>query len=95
MRRLEGWTIRLIPNSSEGYCWESKKTIDLGLEGNPLSLLLHEIAHIGINPYGNKHTQEWFNEYLTLMKKYMPGIDIDEHDKIIQKCYSLKGIIND
>lgn len=90
MKRLKGWTIRLVPESSEGYCWQDKKRIDLGLLGNPLSLLLHEVAHIGINPHGNKHNQEWFDEYIKLMRKYMPGIDIDKSDKIIQEVYKLK-----
>ena len=90
MNRLKGWTIRLVPNSSEGYCWQKQKIIDLGLEGNPLSLLLHEVAHIGNNPHGNKHNQKWFDEYLALMQKYMPEIDIDESDKIIQRVYNLK-----
>ena len=89
MQRLKGWRIRLIPNSSEGYCWENKKIIDLGLMGNPLSLLLHEVAHIGNNPHGNKHNQKWFDEYIKLMRKYMPGIGIGESDRIIQKVYKL------
>ena len=90
MKRLKDWTIQLKPESTEGYCWEDKKVITLGLlNDNPLRLLLHEIAHIGINPHGNKHTQEWFNEYIKLMKRYMPGIDISESEKIIQKCWNL------
>ncbi len=91
MKRLKGWPIRLIPDSSEGYCWKDRKIIDIGLKNdNPLRLLLHEVAHIGINPYSNKHTQKWFNEYLKLMHKYMPGIEISKSDKIIQKVYKLK-----
>lgn len=90
MKRLKGWTIRLRPESTEGYCWENRKIIDLGLSGsNPLSLLLHEIAHIGNNPHGNKHNQKWFNEYIKLMRKYMPGMDIDKSEKIIQKNWKL------
>lgn len=90
MKRFKGWTIRLISDSKEGYCWENKKRIDLGLlDDNPLSLLLHEIAHIGNNPHGNKHNQLWFNEYIALMRKYMPGVDISKSEKIIQKTYGL------
>lgn len=90
MTRLKGWTICLKPERTEGYCWEDKKIIDLGLlNTNPLRLLLHEIAHIGINPFGNKHTQEWFDEYTALMKRYMPGVDIGESEKIIQRVYKL------
>ena len=89
MKRLKGWKIRLIPNSLGGYCWEKRKIIDLGLEGNPLSLLLHEVAHIGNNPHGNKHNQKWFNEYIKLMRKYMPRIGIGKSDKIVQKVYKL------
>lgn len=90
MKRLSGWTIRLKVDSTEGYCWQDDKIIDIGLSNpNPLRLLLHEIAHIGINPHGNKHTQEWFDEYNTLMMKYMPDIDISNSDKIIQKAYKL------
>lgn len=93
MKRLKGWTIRLKPNSAEGYCWEKQKIIDLGLEGNPLSLLLHEVAHIGTTVlHGNQHNQKWFDEYLALMRKYMPGIDIGKSDRIIQKVYNLKEI---
>lgn len=92
MKRLKGWIICLKPKSSEGYCWQKQKKVDVGLNNsNPLRLLLHEIAHIGINPHGNKHTQEWFDEYLNLMRKYMPGIDISKSDKIIQKTYKLKN----
>ena len=94
MKRLKGWKIRLVSNSREGYCWQEQKIIDLGLLcPDFLGLLLHEVAHIGINPHGNKHNQKWFNEYLALMRKYMPGIDIDKHDKIIQEVYKLKGNI--
>ncbi len=90
MKKLKGWTIRLT-DRSEGYCWRKDKRIDLGLKNeNPLRLLLHEVAHIDIYPQGNKHNQEWFDEYLALMRKYMPGIDISESDKIIQKTYGLK-----
>jgi len=91
MIRLNGWKIKLKPNGSDGYCWQKKKTIDLGLKNsNPLRLLLHEIAHIGINPFGNKHNQKWFNEYLKLMKRYMPKVEISKSDRIIQKVYKLK-----
>lgn len=92
MKRLTGWTIQLKPESTEGYCWEDTKTIDLGLlNSNPLRLLLHEIAHIGINPHGNKHTQEWFDEYTNLMEKYMPNIDIGSSDNVIKEVYKLKA----
>lgn len=91
MKRLKGWKIRLKPDSTEGYCWEGQKTIDLGLKNpNPLRLLLHEIAHIGTTvSCGNQHNQKWFNDYLKLMRKYMPGIKISKSDKIIQKVYKL------
>lgn len=92
MEKLDGWTIHLKLKSKEGYCWQSKKIIDIGLlNSNPLRLLLHEIAHIGINPPGNKHTQKWFNDYISLMKKYMPKVDISKSDKIIKKVYKLEG----
>ena len=93
MKRLNGWKIRLKFNSTEGYCWQKLKIIDLGLKNpNPLRLLLHEIAHIGINPFSNKHNQKWFNEYLKLVKRYIPNIDISKSDKIIQKVYKLDNI---
>lgn len=92
MKRLNGWSIKLIPNTGDGYCWEDKKQIDIGLNNpNPLRLLLHEMAHIGINPFGNKHTQEWFNEYLALMDKYTPGVGLSEDDKQLRKLWKLKG----
>lgn len=92
MQRLRGWTINLKPNSHEGYCWQKQKVIDLGLSTeNPLRLLLHEVAHIGVKPSGgNHHNQKWFNEFIALMDKYMPGVDIGEGNKIIQRCYKLK-----
>lgn len=91
MKRLSGWKIRLKAKSTEGYCWQDSKTIDIGLlNSNPLRLLLHEVAHIGINPHGNKHTQKWFDEYNTLMMKYMPNIDISNSDKVIQETYNLE-----
>ena len=92
MKRLNGWKINLKSNTGDGYCWKDKKIIDIGLDNeNPLRLLLHETAHVGINPHGNKHTQEWFDEYNVLLKKYMPGTGISESDKIIQKTYNLVG----
>ena len=91
MKRLKGWNIRLRPNSTEGYCWQGQKAIDIGLENsNPLRLLLHEIAHIDNDPRGNKHNQRWFDDFLGLMRKYMPGVEISESDKIIEKVYELK-----
>ena len=94
MKRLKGWEIRLKPNNSEGYCWQKQKIIGIGLKNsNPLRLLLHEIAHININPFGNKHNQKWFNEYLKLMEKYMPNIGISGSDKIIQEVYKLKELL--
>lgn len=90
MKRLKDWQIRLKPDSSEGYCWQQQKIIDLGLENpNPLRLLLHEVAHIDNDPHGNKHNQNWFNEYIKLMRKYMPTVDISESDKIIKETYEL------
>jgi hypothetical protein len=93
MKRLKGWKIRFKLNSSEGFCWWKQKVIDIGIRNdNPLRLMLHEIAHIQKNPLiGNQHNQKWFNEYLKLMNKYMPGTDISEHDKIIQKVYKLRN----
>ncbi len=91
MTRLKGWKIRLIPDSKEGYCWQERKIIDLGLScPDFFGLLLHEVAHIDNNPHGNKHNQKWFDDYLALMRKYMPGIDINKSDKIIQEVYKLK-----
>ena len=91
MKRLEGWKIRLNPNSTEGYCWQKQKIIDLGLKNeNPARLLLHEIAHMNNNPHGNKHNQKWFDDFLGLMRKHMPGIEISESDKLIEKVYKLK-----
>ncbi len=88
--KFEGWMVRLNPNSKEGYCWQDGKIIDLGLKNsNPMRLLLHEIAHIGNNPHGNKHNQKWFNKFIKLMNKYMPGIGISKGDKIIQRVYKL------
>ena len=92
MKRLKGWQIRLRPESSEGYCWRKQKIIDLGLKtSNLLRLLLHEIAHINTESVGNQHNQKWFNEYLKFMKRYMPGVEIDESDKIIQRVFGLKN----
>ena len=34
------------------------------------------------------------NEYINLMKKYMPNVEISKHDKIIQKVYKLKETTN-
>lgn len=86
----KNWIIRLIPESSEGYCWNELKTIDLGLKSsNPLRLLLHEIAHIGNNKTKNKHNKKWFNDYLGLMKKYLPGVKLSKSDKILQRTYNL------
>ena len=91
MRRLKNWKIRLRPDSTEGYCWQKQKIIDIGLKNeNPLRLLLHETAHINNNPFGNKHNQKWFNDFKKLMNRYMPGIKMSESDKIIKKVYKLK-----
>jgi len=50
MNELNGWTVILKNESTEGFCWQREKVIDLGLlNSNPLRLLLHEVAHIDIN----------------------------------------------
>ena len=91
MKQLKGWKIRLRPNSTEGYCWQKQKTIDLGIANeNPLRLLLHETAHIDNDPHGNKHNQKWVDDFLNLIHEYMPGMDISKSDKIIEKVYGLK-----
>ena len=86
-----GWTVNLISDSSEGYCWESRKRLDVGLaNSNPSRLLLHEVAHIGNSLHGNKHNQEWFDTYLRLLRKHLPGVSISESDEIIVKTYELR-----
>lgn len=75
--RCRGWTLNLVVGSKEGYCWESRKRLDIGLANcNPLRLLLHEVAHIGSFSQGNRHNQKWCDIYKMLLKKYLPGIRI-------------------
>jgi len=68
------WSLRLISNSSEGYCWIKRKIIDLGLSNKcPEELLIHEIAHIDTCRFcNNKHHLEFWRRYKELMRKFLP-----------------------
>lgn len=91
MEFLKDWTVQFISDSSEGYCWQKEKRIDIGLSNpNPLRLLLHEIAHVNNNFSNNKHNQKWFDDYKNLMKKYMPNTPMDKSDEIIKEVHKLK-----
>jgi len=91
MKKLKGWTIKFT-HGSEGYCWQKSKTITIGIDNpNIIRLLLHEIAHIGNNPHGNKHNQKWLNDYMKLHNKYFRKTSISKSDKIIKKVWELNG----
>ena len=86
------WSLKFFPNK-EGYCWRGRKLLDIGVCGaNPSRLLLHEVAHIKSQPFGNQHNQSWFDMYLRLLKTYLPNAPLSESDKIIVKVYGLKEV---
>jgi hypothetical protein len=92
---IYNWTIRWVPNNSEGYCWKRRKLIDLGEEvEDKKHLLLHEIAHIFTCRFcNNKHTVEFWKCYDDLRRRFLPGEDSlyqGEHRKFMGKgFYSL------
>lgn len=72
---IHNWSIRWIPNNSEGYCWKNRKIIDLGEDvEDKYHLLLHEIAHIFTCRFcNNKHTVEFWKLYDDLRRRFLPG----------------------
>jgi hypothetical protein len=66
------WKLNLVENSSEGYCWHHKKTIDIGaLNKHPKELILHEVAHIDTCRFCNqKHNPQFWKRFDELMRKY-------------------------
>ena len=93
MKKLRGWTVRFIPNSREGFCWRSKKVIDIGIDNNNIiRLLLHEIAHVNVR---GGHTQDWLDEYLRLCRKLLRNTVLSKSDNVIIKVYGLRKAENE
>jgi hypothetical protein len=74
-----GWQLRWAP---DGYCWRSRKIIDLG---EPVDLaesrqwLLHEIAHIEVvREQGSQHVPEFFALLEQMTRKYL-GEELDHN----------------
>lgn len=86
------WRLNLVQNSSEGYCWKSRKVIDVGAGSKDIKqLILHEAAHIKTCRFcNNKHTQEFWREFDRLMDRFLPGAEINESNKLHRK-YMGKG----
>lgn len=91
------WTLRIVPDSSEGYCWKGRKIIDIG-EGNsnPRQLLIHEISHIGTCRFcNNKHHEFFWRRYRDLMRRFLPGEGIkqsyNEDIGFFRVCYYIEN----
>jgi len=92
---IYNWSMRWVPNNSEGYCWKVSRVIDLGENvEDKKHLLLHEIAHIFTCRFcNNKHTVEFCKSYDDLRRRFFLGEDSFsqvEHRKFVGKgFYSL------
>jgi len=73
-----GWMLE-CRDSSDSYCWLSKKKITLGLgyKGDPRQILLHEIAHIDTCRFcNNKHTTAFWKRCEYLVRRFLKtGLD--------------------
>jgi hypothetical protein len=69
------WKLRIVSNSSEGYCWHHNKTIDVGENARDTKqLTLHEFAHVSTNRFCNdKHSPAFWKEYEDLLRRFLPG----------------------
>ena len=87
-----GWRLNLVPNSSEGYCWKSRKVIDAGMGSkNIKQLILHEASHIRTCRFcNNRHTQDFWWEFDRLMHRFLPGEPISESNRL-HRQYVGKG----
>lgn len=86
-RRHDGWMLRWAP---DGYCWRTRKIIDLG---EPICLaesqqwLLHEIAHIEVvHETGNQHSPEFFAKLRFLVKCYLDE-ELDQNQLDLERIY--------
>ncbi|MCK9435095.1 MAG: hypothetical protein M0R32_09830 [Candidatus Cloacimonetes bacterium] len=79
-----GWSLNLVPNSSEGYCWKTRKVIDAGENSKDIKqLIIHETAHIRTCRFcNNKHTLDFWMEFDRLKDKFLPGVEISESNKL-------------
>lgn len=70
-----GWKLKIVYNSSEGYCWKWKRTIDIGIDNRDCkNLLLHEISHIDTCRFcNNKHHIEFWRRYEDLIRRFLPS----------------------
>jgi len=87
------WKLNLKENSSEGYCWLNKKTIDIGLKHRyPKQLILHEIAHINTCRFCNqKHNYTFWKVFHSLVRKFLPKEQICD-SQLGHMQYASKGI---
>jgi len=91
---IYNWTLRWVPNNSEGYCWKSRNIIDLGEDVEEKKhLLLHEIAHIFTCRFcNNKHTVDFWRAYDDLRRRFLPGED--SLSQVGHKKFVGKGFYN-
>ncbi len=88
-----GWTLRLVPNSSEGYCWIHSKTIDIGEKfKDKKELIIHEISHIDTCRFcNNRHHKKFWKRYEDLMLRFLPDCKpssrYNESGGFIKVCY--------
>ena len=82
------WTLRLVPNSTEGYCWHYNNQIDVGEKNSdPKRLILHELAHVNTCRFcNNKHDSTFWKLYKELLYKVLKK-DFDEGD-LLHKRHS-------
>lgn len=79
-----GWKLKIVYNSSEGYCWKGRRVIDIGIDNRDCkNLLLHEISHIDTCRFcNNKHHIEFWRRYEDLIRRFLPdGIPSNRYNE--------------
>lgn len=90
---LYDWELVLLSDSTEGYCWQMDKRIEVGmLCGNPRELLIHEVAHIGTARFCNQtHNPVFWKTFADYMRRFLPTVTISDSQREHAK-YSTVGI---
>ena len=88
---LYGWQLRL-DNSSEGFCWKSRKIIDVGINYRyPKELILHEIAHVLTCRFCNqKHNFTFWKTFDDLVRRFLPNHVVSEA-QVRHRFYATEG----
>ena len=79
-----GWHVKQVSHSVEGYCWKSRKILEIGMAGPcPERLALHEIAHIRTSKWcNNRHDYGFWFAYDDLLRRFLDpqGLNGEERE---------------